>query len=141
MVRASSFNTPILVFAPIWVVMLRRFSLSLLNFRRPPLGLYPTPVFTFLTCLDSPRIYISTNPWKMAATFQTISSTREEYVATIESIKAAAPTEPKANEKRSKAELNHLALVKALEDRIEAVDNEINVSTCLQVILFYGISR
>jgi hypothetical protein len=77
----------------------------------------------------------------MAATFQTISSTREEYVATIESIKATAPTEPKANEKRSKAELNHLALVKALEDRIEAVDNEINVSTYLQIMPFYGISR
>jgi hypothetical protein len=89
---------------------------------------------TFPACSDSPRIYISTNPWKMAATFQTISSTREEYIATIESIKASAPTEPKGNEKRSKTELNHLALVKALEDRIEAVDNEINVSTCLPML-------
>lgn len=72
----------------------------------------------------------------MAATFQTISSTREEYIATIESIKASAPSEPKANEKRSKTELSHLALVKALEDRIEAVDTEISVSTSLQAILF-----
>lgn len=64
----------------------------------------------------------------MAATFQTISSTREEYIATIESLKSNGPTEPKGNEKRSKTEVNHLALVKALEERVEAIDHELNVS-------------
>ena len=118
--------------------------IALVHFRRPPLGLCPicsTLLLTFPACSDSPRIYISTNPWKMAATFQTISSTREEYVATIESIKASGPTEPKGNEKRSKAEQNHLALVKALEDRLEAVDNEINVSTCLQLLFTKLVDR
>lgn len=64
----------------------------------------------------------------MAASFQTISSTREEYIATIESLRASAPSEPKANEKRSKIEQGHLALIKALEDRIEVIDHEIAVS-------------
>jgi hypothetical protein len=77
----------------------------------------------------------------MAATFQTISSTREEYVATIESIKASAPAESKTNEKRSKAELNHMALVKALEDRMEAIDNEISVSTYFSVQFYEIVDR
>jgi hypothetical protein len=72
----------------------------------------------------------------MAASFQTISSTREEYIATLESIKASAPTEPKSNEKRSKLEQSHLALVKALEDRIEVIDHEIAVSARSQFDLF-----
>lgn len=64
----------------------------------------------------------------MAATFQTISSTREEYIATVESLKASGPDDSKSSEKRSKVEQNHLALVKSLEDRIEGIDNELNVS-------------
>ncbi|KAF7981102.1 hypothetical protein HWV62_34811 [Athelia sp. TMB] len=76
---------------------------------------------------DSPRIYVSTNPWKMAATFESVASTREDYIATIEGIKAAGPsTDGKSSGKHTKVEQNHLALVKALEDRIEAIDHEIN---------------
>lgn len=78
---------------------------------------------------DSPRIYVSTNPWKMAATFESVASTREDYIATIEGIKSAGPNNNgKPNEKRSKIEQNHLALVKALEDRVEKIDHESNVS-------------
>lgn len=73
----------------------------------------------------------------MAASFQSISSTREEYIATIESLKAIAPTEPKANEKRSKIEQGHLALIKALEERIEAIDLEIAVSVRHQFSLLF----
>jgi len=51
---------------------------------------------------DSPRVYLSTNPWKVTSTFQTVSSTKEEYVALIEKLKASAPTKPK-----SKAEFAH----------------------------------
>ena len=64
----------------------------------------------------------------MAATFQTISSTREEYIGTAESLKVSGPDDSKSSEKRSKVEQNHLALVKSLEDRIEGIDNELNVS-------------
>jgi hypothetical protein len=87
--------------------------------------------------VDSPRIYVSSNPWKMAASFQSISSTREEYIATVESLKASGPTEPKANEKRSKIEQGHLTLVKALEERIEAIDFETSVSVRHQFSLLF----
>ncbi|KAF8203824.1 hypothetical protein BJ912DRAFT_919838 [Pholiota molesta] len=73
---------------------------------------------------DSPRIYVSTNPWKMTATFQTISSTREEYLSIIADLKATAPRELKKGQKRTKLETSHIRLIKELEDRIEAIDAE-----------------
>ncbi|KAF8973533.1 hypothetical protein BDZ97DRAFT_1775592 [Flammula alnicola] len=74
---------------------------------------------------DSPRIYVSTNPWKITATFQTVSSTREEYLATIDTLKASAPPEPKRGQKRTKLENAHIALIAALEGRLEAIDAEL----------------
>ncbi|KDR85452.1 hypothetical protein GALMADRAFT_218548 [Galerina marginata CBS 339.88] len=74
---------------------------------------------------DSPRLYMSTNPWKMTATVQAIASTREEYLAAIESLKASAASEPKKGRKRTKFENGHIALIAALEARIEAIDVEL----------------
>ncbi|KAJ6621174.1 hypothetical protein B0H10DRAFT_2163282 [Mycena sp. CBHHK59/15] len=74
---------------------------------------------------DSPRLYASTNPWKMTATFQTVASTREEYLAVIEQLKASAPPELKKGEKRLKLETSHLTLIATLEGRIEAIDAEL----------------
>jgi len=83
---------------------------------------------------DSPRIYVSTNPWKITATFQTISSTREEYIEAIESLKAAAPpAQLKKGQKRSKLEQAHLHLIAALEARIELIDAELVVSGHLKL--------
>lgn len=82
---------------------------------------------------DSPRLYTSTNPWKITATFHTISSTREEYIATIENLKASAPPDPKKGQKRTKPEQSHLALIVALEKRIEVIDAELNVSNFFAV--------
>ncbi|KAG1754863.1 uncharacterized protein EDB91DRAFT_1325875 [Suillus paluster] len=70
---------------------------------------------------DSPRIYVSTNPWKITATFQTVSSTREEYLAVIEKLKASSPQ----GDRKNKLEQAHTALVKALESRIDIVDAEL----------------
>ncbi|KIL71682.1 hypothetical protein M378DRAFT_237449 [Amanita muscaria Koide BX008] len=84
---------------------------------------------------DSPRVYVSTNPWKITATFQTISSTREEYLAAIEQLKNEAPGPLKKSEKRSRSDQAHLTLVEALENRIVAIDAEIAVSsypTCMK---------
>lgn len=81
-----------------------------------------------LPIADSPRIYVSTNPWKITADFHTISSTREEYIATIESLKTTAPPELKKGQKRLKPEQLHLHLIAALEARIEAIDAELAVS-------------
>ena len=67
---------------------------------------------------------MSTNPWKITATFQTISSTREEYLAVIESLKATTPQ----THKRSKIEQAHLALIEALESRVDVINAELAVS-------------
>ncbi|KAF9459832.1 hypothetical protein BDZ94DRAFT_1224190 [Collybia nuda] len=74
---------------------------------------------------DSPRVFVSTNPWKTTATFSTVSSTRGEYIDLIEELKASAPPELKKGEKRSKLEQGHIALIKILESRIEAIDAEL----------------
>ena len=72
---------------------------------------------------DSPRVYVSTNPWMVTSTFQTVSSTREEYIALIGILKASAPTKPK-----SKVEFAHQNLILTLEGRLEAIDKESMVS-------------
>ncbi|TFK36959.1 hypothetical protein BDQ12DRAFT_686158 [Crucibulum laeve] len=74
---------------------------------------------------DSPRIYVSTNPWKITATFQTICSTREEYMMIIENLKSSLPPEPKKGQKRTRLEQAHIALIAALEGRVEAIDAEL----------------
>ncbi|TFK77353.1 hypothetical protein BDN72DRAFT_784428 [Pluteus cervinus] len=74
---------------------------------------------------DSPRIYVSTNPWKITATFQTVASTREEYITTIEQLKSSAPPALKKGQKRTRLELAHLALISDLELRVEAIDAEL----------------
>ncbi|GLB35905.1 hypothetical protein LshimejAT787_0301930 [Lyophyllum shimeji] len=74
---------------------------------------------------DSPRVWVSTNPWKITATFQTVSSTKEEYLALIEQLKASAAPEPKKGQKRTRLEQAHLSLIAALESRIEAIDAEL----------------
>ena len=66
---------------------------------------------------------MSTNPWKVTSTFQTVSSTREEYVALIEILKASAPSKPKL-----KVEFAHQNLILTLEGRLEAIDKESMVS-------------
>lgn len=78
--------------------------------------------------LDSPRVYMSTNPWKITAAFQAVCSTRDEYVATIEKLKSTAPPTAKNGERRSKPEQAHTQLIKTLEERLAIVDADIAVS-------------
>jgi hypothetical protein len=80
------------------------------------------------TPTDSPRIYVSTNPWKITATFQSVSSTREDYVATIEKLKEAKPAPPKGRTKLPKLHTAHVSLIESLESRLEAIDIELVVS-------------
>ncbi len=77
---------------------------------------------------DSPRVYTSTNPWKITATFQCVSSTLDEYVALFKKLKESAPPEPKAGSKRTKLEAGHAALVKMLEGRLPTIEAELAVS-------------
>ncbi len=71
---------------------------------------------------DSPRVYLSTNPWKVTSTLQTVSSTRDEYVALVEKLKASATRKPKL-----KTEIAHQNLISVLEGRLEVVDKELAV--------------
>ena len=71
-------------------------------------------------------MYVSTNPWKITATFQTVSSSKEEYLALIEQLKAEVPSG--STQKRNKMEQNQLNLIKSLEDRVEVIDAELAVS-------------
>jgi hypothetical protein len=48
----------------------------------------------------------------------------------IENLKATSPPEPKKGQKRLRPEVLHIALVKSLEDRIDAIDAELVVSRC-----------
>lgn len=90
---------------------------------------------------DSPRLYVSTNPWKITATFKSISTTKEDYLKVIEDLKLSAPSS-KEGEKKSKIELAHLALISTLESRLEAIDAEIAVSSFVLEIkyclIFFG---
>lgn len=72
---------------------------------------------------ESPRVWTQSNPWKMAATFKTVSSTKEEYAALIRNLQAVLP-ETEANEKRTRSAQAHAALIQILEDRTEAVYRE-----------------
>ncbi|EMD41910.1 hypothetical protein CERSUDRAFT_110467 [Gelatoporia subvermispora B] len=74
---------------------------------------------------DSPRVYMSTNPWKITATFQAVSSTRDEYIALVEKLKEIAPPTPKMGERRAKLEQAHLGVLKVLQDRVELIDAEL----------------
>ena len=84
---------------------------------------------------------MSTNPWKITATFQTISSTREEYLIVIEELKKKAPGPLKKGEKRSRLDQAHLSVIESLENRIGAIDAEIAVSYFLNVSLLLCIAR
>lgn len=101
--------------------------------RRSPFGILSQITMSRLPMLlihsDSPRVYVSTNPWKVTSTFQTVSSTRDEYVALIGKLKASTPTKPK-----SKVEFAHQKLILALEGRLEAIDKELAVSNLRGVL-------
>jgi hypothetical protein len=133
MVCAPLFSAIQAVFACIWAdpgvlcaflafPMLRRSPYLISKLRFPA---YPMDMILS----DSPRVYLSTNPWKVTSTFQTVSSTREEYVTLIEKLKTSAPIKPKL-----KVERAHQNLITALEGRLEAIDKELTVSFCRGVV-------
>ncbi|KAG9051303.1 hypothetical protein FS837_009570 [Tulasnella sp. UAMH 9824] len=73
---------------------------------------------------DSPRIYISGNPWKASCPFHAISTTREEYVAVIQALKDTAPP-VRQGKRRAKLEAGHDELVKKLEEQLPLIDAEL----------------
>ena len=45
----------------------------------------------------------------------------------LQNVKDLAPPDPKPGEKKTKLENAHISLVKALEERVEVIDNELAV--------------
>ncbi|KAI5116329.1 hypothetical protein M0805_003542 [Coniferiporia weirii] len=72
---------------------------------------------------DSPRLYISTNPWKVTAEFKTAATSKEEYNKVIEDLLSKELKEPP--KKQVKYETQHIQLRKKLQDRIEKIDLEL----------------
>ena len=64
-----------------------------------------------------------------------ISTTKEEYLQVVDDLKQNSPPPAKPGEKRTKTDAAHIALLKTLEDRLEAIDAELQVST---VLVFVG---
>ena len=81
---------------------------------------------TLFAPADSPRLYTSTNPWKVASAFKTVASNKDEYIKTLEDLKLEAPLE--TQEKKSKLETTHINLITLLEKRLEDIDAELAVS-------------
>lgn len=102
---------------------------------------YSIDTNTFLRFIDSPRVYVSTNPWKVTATFQTVCSTREEYAALIEGLKNSAPPPLKKNQKRNKLDQGHFTLIENLEGRIEGIDAELAVSIVRHIGIHFMLTN
>ncbi|THH11607.1 hypothetical protein EW145_g527 [Phellinidium pouzarii] len=78
---------------------------------------------------DSPRLYVSTNPWKVTAEFKTIATTKEDYLKVVEELVATEPKEtPRILHPRklwTKAETQHNLLRERLQERVEKIDQEL----------------
>lgn len=81
--------------------------------------------------LDSPRVYVSTNPWRLSASFKAVSSTREEYLAVIENLKSTLPP-TKKGQKRPKNDLLQASLIESLEVRVDTIEQELTVSLAVR---------
>ena len=73
----------------------------------------------------------------MSSTFETLASTREDYMAVIERLKASAPNPKKSSRVAhiKRGEAQHSALISSLEERVPAIDAEIAVS-CIHILAF-----
>jgi hypothetical protein len=71
---------------------------------------------------------MTTNPWRLSSSFKAISTTREEYAAVVENLKSTLPPIRKG-QRRPKNDLLQSALIDSLEDRVEAIDHELAVSS------------
>jgi hypothetical protein len=75
-----------------------------------------TPFFHSTFFPDSPRIWVSGNPWKLACSFAVASSTREEFLEVIADLKRHAPPDSDVEkDRRLKFETTHIELLKDLE--------------------------
>lgn len=70
---------------------------------------------------NSPRLYASNNPWKVAQTFRCVAQTREDYIEWIEKLRASAPPEQEEGNYEDHRHHLHWELIYALEMRVDEV--------------------
>ena len=86
---------------------------------------------------DSPRMWTSTNPWKVTSLFNSICETRADYLAAIDILRASAPpeieftSETEVFGKRPHRDISHWQLIFALELRVDVIDQELKVCSSL----------
>lgn len=80
------------------------------------------------TCAESPRLYTSTNPWKVTQQFQCVSTNRDEYINWIDKLREAAPPEQEDQKYMDMKHFFHWELIYALELRVDAIDEEAKVN-------------
>lgn len=82
---------------------------------------------------DSPRMWTSTNPWKVTSLFNSVCETRADYLAAIDTLRACAPpeieftSETEVSGKRPHRDVSHWQLIFALELRVDIIDQEFKV--------------
>jgi hypothetical protein len=91
---------------------------------------------------DSPRVWASTNPWKVTSLFNSVSETRADYLAAIDALRASAPpeieftSETEVFGKRPHRDISHWQLIFALELRVDVIDQELKVRSTHACELF-----
>lgn len=95
---------------------------------------------------DSPRMWTSTNPWKVTSVFNSVSETRADYLAAIDTLRDSAPpeieftSETEVSGKRPHRDISHWQLIFALELRVDTMDQELKVRSPVEHELFTSLT-
>lgn len=91
-------------------------------------------------------MWTSTNPWKVTSLFNSVSETRADYLAAIDTLRDSAPpeieftSETEVSGKRPHRDISHWQLIFALELRVDAIDQEFKVCSPLAHELFLSLT-
>jgi len=91
-------------------------------------------------------MWTSTNPWKVTSLFNSVSETRTDYLAAIDTLRDSAPpeieftSETEVSGKRPHRDISHWQLIFALELRVDVIDQELKVRSPLTQELFISLT-
>lgn len=91
-------------------------------------------------------MWTSTNPWKVTSVFNSVSETRADYLAAIDTLRDSAPpeieftSETEVSGKRPHRDISHWQLIFALELRVDVIDQELKVRLPLGHELFTSLT-
>lgn len=91
-------------------------------------------------------MWTSTNPWKVTSLFNSVSETRADYLAAIDTLRDSAPpeieftSETEVSGKRPHRDISHWQLIFALELRVDVIDQELKVRSPFGHELFTSLT-